>query len=298
MLKANRKSRRVLLAGATGILGMTVAGLGLTASGAAAEQIRSVAAVQVPALAAQVAPVAPPAAVEPPPPAPVAPVRGERRHTKVVVVRDGKTETYEGPAADAYILAHPGVARHTGQRSTHRIVIRGKDGKVATYEGAEAEAYLKAHPEMKPPLPPVPPVAGVAPPPPPPGMSLWTSPDGKTTLRSFSRRGPGGQTFAFGHGPTVIHADCGDKDKGQFVRSEKTKDGKARLVICTGRAERFALDHARLGKLHALAGLDAGRAAIIESKDLSDAQRSQALAGIDQARAALQAEAKDGKGDK
>ena len=65
MLKANRKSRRVLMAGATGIAALTVAGLGLTASGAAAAKIRTAAAVQVPVLAAQVAPLAAPDAAGP-----------------------------------------------------------------------------------------------------------------------------------------------------------------------------------------------------------------------------------------
>lgn len=326
MLKASRKSRRVAVAGAVGIASLTVAGLGLTASGAAAEKIRTVAETQVAAMAQATAPT--------PPVAPVPPVAkpdgwtertapGAERKRKVVIVRNGKTETYEGAAADAYIAANPGIARPGGREvSRHRIVIRDKNGERQVYEGAEADAYLKANPQMRAPVPPVPPVPGglARPVPAVPNVSnvvVVTSPDGKSVSRHVVRTGPGGFAYANGSGALVSSGKCaGDNDR-EFIRNE-TKDGKTRMVICEDRIERFAegqarmaesqaklaaiqvrlaSDQARRSKRTALMSLNASRSSITRARGLSDAQRAQALAGIDQARADLEREISEGKDD-
>lgn len=108
MLKTSRASRRRLVTGMASIALLTLAGLGLTASGTSAaivvsNSIRTTTGVdlQLPA---------------PPPPAPVAtdvpampvpPKPSGKTVKRVVVVKDGKTTTYNGADAEAYIAAHP-----------------------------------------------------------------------------------------------------------------------------------------------------------------------------------------------
>lgn len=279
MLKASRKSRRVLLAGATGIAALTVAGLGLTASGAAAEKIRTVAAVQAVAMTQPVAPVAPVP--------PVTPVPDVKRVKKIVLVRDGKTETYEGADAEAFIASHPEFTASGGKTiRRQRIVIRSKDGKTETYEGADADAYLKAHPEMRPPAPPAPPVGaiGAVPPPPPPPGAWGTATSGS---RVFVRRSDGKMPQSFVvNMPDVVDGDCPGRDETGFVRSEQ-KDGKQRMIICRKRIERFAADQARTGMVQARMGIATARRAILAERNLTEDQRRQALAGLDQAQAEI-----------
>ena len=320
MLKASRKSRRVLMAGAVGIASLTVAGLGLTASGAAAEKIRTVAETQFAEMVADPVDPAVEAAIGADGKTTVRDVNvvikdkdgkvvdlgddakvpaGAKVYRKVVINRDGKVTTFEGPAADAYIAAHPGqhVNDREGAIKRNRLVIRTKDGKVTTYNGAEAEAYLKAHPEMRAPLPPVPPV------PPVPAVSTITGPDGqmiittgsgKTQIKRVVRTGPGRYAYATGSAVEVVEGDCGPGNPREFVRRSEKK-GEARMVICTKRIEAFASDQARMGKRTALSSLIASRAAIQANRGLSDAQRAQALAGIDEARADLEREIREGK---
>lgn len=322
MLKASRKSRRVLMAGAVGIASLTVAGLGLTASGAAAEKIRAAAETEVEAItqtvsmtqaAAPEAPEAPGAAT--PPAAPGAPTMQTKK--KIVIVRDGKTETYEGAEADAFIAANPGMAPPAPGREVrqYRFVIRDKDGKTRTYEGAEAEAYMKANPEMRPPTPPVPPM------PPVPGMAtapaalgapmVWTSNEGGKQVTRVLRTSRGGYAYADGEGMDVASGDCGPGNPREFVRREE-KNGKKLMIICEKRIERFANDQARnaertariavaqarYGQSSALYGLNAGRAAILNNRNLTDEQREQALAGIDKAREEIERDLAGGKDDK
>lgn len=296
MLKASRKSRRVIMAGAVGIASLTVAGLGLTASGAAAEKIRTVAETQVVAMV-QAAPV-----TEPNPPAvTAAPSAPDGSHSReVVIVRDGRTEVYEGAAADAIIVDRDG--RRT---SRHRIVVR-ENGKTTVYEGAEADAYARAHPT----LPLAAPVAPAA-----PLASSWSAPrvppvqsvatvtdrDGKVIV-SAARGGTrvvqtGPDRFAVATANVrVVSGDCGPGNPREFVRKDD-KNGVARMVICDGRIERFVAEQAKFAEAHAkaskrmaLSSLIASRGSIAATRGLTDAQRAEALAGIDEARAELEAE--------
>lgn len=323
MLKMSRKSRRVAVAGAVGIASLTVAGLGLTASGAAAEKIRTVAETQVVEMTQA---AVPPTTPSPPStdawPEPASP--GTTSKKKIVIVSDGETKTYEGAEAEAYMAAHPEIARNAElgrdvarTMRRHRIVIRDKDGKTRTYEGAEADAYLKAHPDMRPPVPPVPPVpVGVTLVGPDVPVVITMNEDGKRVVKRVHRGQGPTRVFAM-NGPEVVTGDCRG-DKGGFVRNETRKDGQPRIVICERRIERFAAnqaraatDYARLGELasgiavaelrnskhSALSGLEAGRAAVMASRDMSEADRAQALAGIDKARAELEREMRVAKPD-
>ncbi len=282
MLKANRKSRRVVLAGATGIAALTVAGLGVTASGVAAKQLRTVAATQVVAMTQAVAPVAPVPSVAPAP--------DIKRVRKVILVKDGKTDTYEGADADAFIASHPEFTGSGGKTvRRQRIVIRNKDGKTETYEGAEAEAYLKAHPEMRPPMPPAPPAPVVGAVPPPPGVP--PAPPSFTTHRmSFVMRDDGGtnRQVQVIDMPAFREAHCGiGPDKPASMTYNDEQGGQRTMVLCMDRIQKYAASQARTGMMSARMGIATARRAIESERNLTDAQRKQALAGLDQAQAEL-----------
>lgn len=92
MLSRSPASRRRLASGAGAVALLIVAGLGLTASGSGAAAVAGAVGTGI----AVQQPSAPPAPLR----SATAPV-GKVRH--IVVVRDGKTVTYEGAAADAFI---------------------------------------------------------------------------------------------------------------------------------------------------------------------------------------------------
>ncbi len=305
MLKASRKSRRVLMAGATGIAALTVVGLGLTASGAAAERIRETAAVQVPILAAQVANVpVPPSDVAPPAPQapPTPPVTGEKKKHVVVLNKDGKTERYEGAEADAYIAAHPQLKKFSDgsfdkelkDKLTHRnvMILRGKDGKMLTELSPDVRVKLKELDGLRiamPPMPPMPPMPAIA----VPDVRVFTTGKDKTVIRTRTRDGKEVRAYAWAAAPRVIHGACEGKD-GSFTIQDKDKDGRQRIMICENRIASHAASLARFGQMRALEGLKVGRAAIEANRNLTDEQRTHALAGIDQARASIEQELKGG----
>lgn len=100
MLTISATSRRRVATGSAAVTLLVAAGLGLTASGSAAQEVGSALAV----------PPMPPAPIvsgpAPTPPTPAAPTARMTHVRHVVVVRDGKTQTYDGAAADAYLAEH------------------------------------------------------------------------------------------------------------------------------------------------------------------------------------------------
>ena len=116
MLAASRASRRRLVAGAATVTLLTAAGLGLTASGNAAERIGAT--LQASADAPAPAAPTPPADAGPDGgPAPVGPTGAgsggrhvettrTRRATHVVVTENGRTRTFEGAEAERYLAEH------------------------------------------------------------------------------------------------------------------------------------------------------------------------------------------------
>ena len=144
MLSMSGTSRRRLAAGSAAVTLLVAGGLGLTASGTAAERISAT-------LEAPLTPVAPVAiaATEPEiatpvqvPPAPPEPGTKPRKRV-VIVSKDGETTTYQGAEADKYIEENdlpippvppvPPGARGPGEppRVLLRRMERGKDGKSA-----------------------------------------------------------------------------------------------------------------------------------------------------------------------
>lgn len=215
MLTTTKTSRTRLLSGIAAVAVLTLAGLGVTASGTqAAETVRlkmqdatgvklaSFAASQTSELPAPPAPPAPPAI-------------GEGN-------RDVVTTTTTGT---------------DGQKLTHtRIVVRDKDGTVRT-----------------------------------------DTLDGEPTRIDM---------------PDIRSGTCTPGSDKDMTISE-VKDGKTRIIICTDRIEKVATEGAAAaansGEMQknamktALAGLQTARASITGNKEMSEAQRAEALKGIDEA---------------
>jgi bla regulator protein blaR1 len=260
MLTTSGASRRRLAAGFSAVTLLAAGGLGLTASGSRAAEVikESVGeALQTPpASPAPPAPAAPAVAASPAaPPAPPAPVEASKAAKKkhvVVVTKDGKTETFEGADADRYI----------------------------------AEKGL-----MIPPIPPMPPM-------PMPQIAISGLGEHRVLMHGFrTEKGKDGKlrtvTVTV---PEVVRKDCPGDATAPVVENVH-KDGKHRIVICTNRIERMSREAERLAArsvivrrdamMNARANLAMARVAIERDRNLSDQQRSQALAGIAQAEAGL-----------
>lgn len=159
MLTMSRASRRRLAAGSAAVTLLVTGGLGLTASGTAAERITAT--LDVPL---QPVPPVAIAATEPelaqvPPVTPVPPIPGTARKKRVVIVnKDGETTTYQGADADKYIAENdlpippvppvPPVAalpgeKHVFVRRLHAE--RGKDGKPTTWRTMDIPEVTSVH---------------------------------------------------------------------------------------------------------------------------------------------------------
>lgn len=230
-----------------------ISGLALTATVAEAGEDTSLAAPFVAvgaalqsASSAPAAP-APPAAVEPPLAAEA--VKKERK--RIVVVRDGKTKTYEGAEADDFLAKHadimppiPPVPPHAGSEHVERhvqIIRRGKDGKAISSYNINAPMVETGDCDGS-----------------PEGTSTQTreidTKDGKRTV-------------------TVI---C-------TKQIRRMAENAAAHAVDARRIEREAM-------AGALEGLRSARESIASDRNLSADQRAKALAGIEKAIAQMRAD--------
>jgi hypothetical protein len=201
--------------------------------------------------------------------------------------------------------AAPVAARAEAPRAIKRIVVV-KNGKTETYEGAAADAYAAENDLPIPPVPPLPGVAPVSPsapfpqvvplppvPPMPPRGARAPFPfAGKKGVFSFYQRRDGRDSFAT---PIVTERACVDGPDGeprQFMLSSE-KYGKRVMVICRNRIERVAEEGAaaaahgqevrRNALSSALASIEVARGSIRGNRNLTDDQRQDALEGLDEA---------------
>lgn len=278
MLGVHEKTSRIrLLAGGATLAVLLMAGLGVTASGTqAAERVRTgvehatgvdFAAIELPSLP-QVppAPPAPPTPATPPapdaPPAPPLPPEAKKSVHVTLVDKDGKVTRLDDTDVDEARLGD-------GKKVTRRFVIRSKDGKPMSWDDAHKDLPADLAERLK-------------------------------------------------NMPEIASRDCSEKEgdpKSHVLRREE--NGKKITIICTNRIERVAslaaLDgqrvqlfarraeadargaaaHAIVMSRHAeasaLFGLRNARRNIERNTDMSEAQRSNALAGIDQAIRELEA---------
>ncbi|MDP1028118.1 M56 family metallopeptidase [Sphingomonas sp. KR1UV-12] len=251
MLTIARVSRTRLAAGATAVVTLVGTGLLVTASGTQAAaaitaQVENATGVRL---------VAPPA-----PPAPV--TRTVRTPQHVVIVKDGKTVTYDGDAAARYIAAHPVPLAPV------------------------------------PPVPPLPAAAAIAPaaPPPPPGVVVTGEsgqlivsngdchPDQGPSVVSQDRDGKRAmivcrnrvRAMADTAARVVVDADASVAvAERQAAYAERQADY----------AERQARMSNRAGLAQATASIQLARRSIEANRNLTADQRRDALAGLDDAMA-------------
>ncbi|UVO52349.1 M56 family metallopeptidase [Sphingomonas sp. SUN019] len=267
MLRTDRTTRGRVLAGMAGVTALTLAALGVTASGTqAAETIRDAVGVDLAQLDAP-----------PIPPAPVA--SGERRH-RVVIVQDGKTRTYEGAAADAYVAANP--------------------------------VQLPPVPPV-PPMPSPPPVTAAPPAPPvppvPPVPPQVYSPDGvkiavaTVTSQNCDRDASGrirGRNMIVrssrdGNSAMVI---CTDRIERMARDAARSGEAAARSAEAAARqAALVSVDAARIRRdamRSAIEGMRATRASMANNRALPEEARREACDDIDAAIADMEREAEHG----
>ena len=268
MLTRNRPSRRRTATGAASVLALVTAGLAATASGtevaaAVGERIEDVA-VQMRAPAV-IVPAAAPVAIR---------AEAPRAIKRIVVVKNGKTETYEGAAADAYAAENDLPIPPVPPMPTVAPLPSG-----APFPHAA-------------PLPPVPPM-------PPRGARAPFPFAGKKGAFSFYQRRDGRDSFAT---PVVSERLCVDGPDGEprQLTVRRMDNGRSVTVICRNRIERVATESAdaarrgmearRHGLETALASIGTARESIRDNRNLTDEQRREALAGLEEAMAELRQE--------
>lgn len=268
MLGLRRASRTRVLAGMATVTATGLGALALTASGTqAAERMRA----EV-TEAAEVALAAPVAALTPAKP-------DAAQHTRVIVVRDGHRQVFEGKAAEAWVAANP-----------------------------------VPNPPVPPvpPAPPMPDVPSAAPVPPvPPAPPAPTVPpvEGAYSYSAVVNDGHGRHVYvADRHSrvPIVREMACGGDVSRPVVVREQDGDTR-RVTICTDRIARLSADASRrateaaakaveAGKLrrtamhHALSSIRAARGAILDNDHLTPTERDRALSDMDRELARLQDE--------
>lgn len=244
-------SRRRIAAGGLGIAAVTLGALGVTASGTrAAESVR--------------ASVSKTTGV----PLPVTATTVERvdggasqghGHTRVVILRNGKTTTLEGEAAEAYLAAAP-------------------TPPVPPVAPAPAA----------PPQPDVPAVAPVPPTPPtPPAPAAHHAAMAQADAQASMRVAMGQASIAIRSVPVVVSGRCGDGGDHAPNTIRTVIDGRRQITICTDRIERRAhrgdemvADAARVRRIamtQALAGMRAARAAMARNMHHGSEAREEAL---------------------
>lgn len=256
MLARGRASRTRMVAGAAGAMGLTVGALALTASGTqAAERVR--ARVEK-ATGVEIAAIDPVAAIRPATAAVATPAAGAQGKTRVTVNRDGRTETYEGEAADAYLAAHPLPAPPAPPAPPADV--------------ADRDGYRGAMPALPPAVPAVPM------PPEPPVVAERNCGKGERGSAFVVERRDGARSV------TVI---CTDRIEAH-ARAAARAGASARLAadrarIAGERARVAGLRAGQSGMATALASLRETRRAMAANHAIPDEDRAEALRELDEA---------------
>lgn len=260
MLTIAKPSRTRLMTGAAAVLGVVTAGLIGTASGtsataAIAARMGEATGGAMPSMPAM--PAMPPMAKTP-----AVPDARSGRTTRVVVVKNGKTTTYEGSAAEAYLADHPAPVPPVPP-----VAPRALQAPVApTAPAAPGAASAMGVALPAPPVPPRP-LAGI-----PTAAEMRAMVD----IRSGS---------------------CGPDTGAKAYVVSRTSNGHRSTVICTDRIQAAAragrlteADQVRIQRESmtvALSGLETARAALASNASIPAQGQREALAGIDESMADL-----------
>lgn len=260
MLTIARPSRTRLMTGAAAVLGVVTMGLVGTASGTsatAAIAARMGEATSMPSMPSMPSMQAMPPMVK----TPAAPTVRTGKTTRVVVVKDGKTTTYEGSAAEAYLADHPAPVPPTPPLPPRAL----QAPAVPAAPAAPAASAMG----VAPPAPPVPPR-------PPAGMPTAAEMRAMVDIRSGA---------------------CGPDTGAKAYVVSRTTNGHRATVICTDRIQAAARagqltqsDQARIQResmTAALSGLQAARAALASNASIPAEGQREAMASIDESMAEL-----------
>lgn len=260
MLRMQTSKRRIA-AGGVGIAAVTLAALGLTASGTRAaetvrETVRDATGVPLPRVVPMVTSTA---AID----------DHGVRHSRVVILRDGQTTTLEGKAAEAYLATAsvPPVPPVPSKRDVPPVP-----------PAPPTPSSVPDAPE--PPLPPArPEVPDVV------GLNAQINANVQAAMRRAEA--------ALRAAPVVASANCGIGDGRGPASIRRVIDGREHVTICTDRinyqARRgaaLAVDAARVQRtamVQALAGLRAARAAMARDLRVNAEARAEAMEAMDEA---------------
>ena len=267
MLTIARPSRTRLMTGAAAVLGVVTMGLVGTASGTSATA----------AIAARMGEATSLPAMPAPPPmlkTPAIPNARTGGTTHVVVVKDGKTTTYEGSAAEAYLADHPVPVPPTPPAAPRAVQAPAAPRAVQAPAVPAAPAAASAM-GVALPAPPVPPR-------PLAGMPTAAEMRAMVDIRSGT---------------------CGPDHGAKAYVVSRTTDGHRATVICTDRIQAAAragqltqADQARIQRESmsaALSGLRAARTALANNAAIPAEGQREALASIDDSMADLRQQIAD-----
>lgn len=216
------------------------------------------------------------------------------------------------PTPAAPIVASP---RRRGSQTTKRVTVV-RDGKAETYEGEAADAYLAANPPPAPPMPPARHASPVPPAPPIPAAPVVAArhcdaagaAEGRREV-VIRRRGEGGEVTVICTDRIAAAASAAARADVQArisarnaeriasiatIRAEadaRRAEAEGRRAEAAGmRAERFAQDAQRRALTSALASLQQSRESMARNRHLSGDHREEALQGLDEAIEEMKAE--------
>jgi len=245
MLASHRRSRRHAGLGTAAVAMLALAGLGLTASGTHAAQAVREEVVQATGVDL--------AALEPVEPLPLAlPAASAKRDRRVTIVTNGRTTTYSGDAADAYIAANP-----------------------VPMPPVPPVPPMPALPALAP-MPPVPPM------PPLPPEAAWPS-AGQASVRSADCPPDDGP-------PSVIRAERGGR-RVTIVCNDRIERLAKRAAERAARASERAVEAAKMARhaqASAVQGLRRVRASLATARTLPAGARADSLMAIDESIAGLE----------
>ena len=172
---------------------------------------------------------------------------------------------------------HIVVQKHKGRDTTVTVTT---DGRTTTYTGEAAERYLAAHPAPPPPAPPAPPAPNVAPVPPVPPTPPMPPVPGvdMTELNAHAAE--------LGRNAARLQRQAAQMQRHAALDSARLQRQAAAMAreaarIDTAQLRRDAMETQRQALRAALTGLEHARAGLTVNRNLTDAQRAEAMAAVD-----------------
>ncbi|WP_028966869.1 M56 family metallopeptidase [Sphingomonas phyllosphaerae] len=177
---------------------------------------------------------------------------------------------------------HIVVQKHKGRDTTVTVTT---DGRTTTYTGEAAERYLAAHPAPPPPAPPAPPAPNVAPVPPVPPMPPVPGVDVTELNAHAAELGRNAARLA-ALDAARLQRQAAQMQRHAALDSARLQRQAAAMAreaarIDTAQLRRDALETQRQALRAALTGLEQARAGLTANRNLTDAQRAEAMAAID-----------------